>query len=686
MAPRSSYFLLFALVSSFAACGDDDASAPDAGLVADAGVTVAPPALPVLTPCPPGWREVPPAGPNAPATCEPYGEAGPEACAPGSAHFPGGAGCVHLGAVCPAGDYAEDLPTDRDVRFVLPSADLSGVGTRARPYSSLAQAARLAPTGALLALAKGTYREAVAFPRKDLTLLGACVEETVLEAPAPSTELAIVGGAGGRIELRRLTLTGASPAVTVLDTGVFDLEDVLVDRASFVALYPLLGGQITGRRVVVRDTQVVGGFGRAVFAEQGGGLALTGFVVSGHQDIAVMAIDSGSSITLEDTRITGTRPTPEGLYGRALDVEEGARLTVTRALLDDDAEYGVFSAARGAVATLTDVVIRDTQLGANGDFGRGMHAQAGGAIRATRVLVDGAHELGVHATAPADPPGDALTLDDVVIRRVTPNAAGGGGRGLQAQWGAAVTGHRLYVADTDELGVFVATEGTRGELEDVTVVDLHGDSTGRLGHGVSVTESARLTLRRAHVARVLDVGVMVASAARLDAEDLRVEEVDSERARGSGGVGIYAQGATVSVTRAIVRDVRQLGVAADGAAARFTADGLVIEGVRDSACAATTCSAKPSGIGLGAYVEGAELHVAGFSIAHCALAGVQLAGGVADLARGRITDNPIGANVQTPGFDFVRLTTEVVFERNERAVDGATLPVPEPRLPGALAF
>ncbi len=53
---------------------------------------------------------------------------------------------------------------------------------------------------------------------------------------------------------------------------------------------------------------------------------------------------------------------------------------------------------------------------------------------------------------------------------------------------------------------------------------------------------------------------------------------------------------------------------------------------------------------------------------------------------GRVADNPIGANVQTPGFDFARLTSDVVFERNERAVDGAVLPIPESRLPGALDF
>lgn len=685
-ATYSVLLLALALALALAACGDDAApSEPDAGVAHDAGIALVPAALPVMTPCPPGWREVPPADPSAPVTCEPYGVDGPAVCARGSAHFPGGAGCEHLGPACPAGEFAEDLPTDRELRFVRPGVDGSPLGTRERPYTSLAQAVTRAPAGAVLVLAKGTYREAIVLPPKDLTILGACVEETILEAPGPDIDRAIAGGSEGRVEFRRLTFTGASSALIAIDTAVLDLEDVLVDRVSFVALHALLGGQITGRRVVVQDTQAVDTFGRAIMAEMGGSVVLSQAFVSGHHDISAMTIDPGSRLTLEDARITDSRPTSANLYGRAIDVELGAQLTLSRAVLDDNAEYGVFSAQPGAVAILSDVVIRDMQLDANGAFGRGLHAQSGGVIRATRMLIDGAREIAIHATAAADPPGDALTLDDVVIRDVGPSAANVGGRGLQAQWGASITARRVYVSDVSELGVFVATAGTSALLEDLTVVDMRGDAMGRFGHGITSSEGAQLTLRRARVMRAVDIGVMVARDAWLDAEDLWVEQVESESDRGIGGIGVYARGVT-TLTRVLVRNVRQLGVCADGADARLTATELVVDGVRDSACAATTCSDRPSGIGLAAYVAGAELRVTGFSVAHCALAGVQVGGGVADLAHGRVSDNPIGANVQTAGFDFARLTTDVVFERNERAFDGNLLPIPESRLPGTLAF
>lgn len=62
-----------------------------------------------------------------------------------------------------------------------------------------------------------------------------------------------------------------------------------------------------------------------------------------------------------------------------------------------------------------------------------------------------------------------------------------------------------------------------------------------------------------------------------------------------------------------------------------------------------------------------------------ALSGVQLArGGVADAARGEIAEHPIGANVQTEGFDVARISSGVRFRDNGRNLDTSGLPLPEP--------
>jgi len=52
--------------------------------------------------------------------------------------------------------------------------------------------------------------------------------------------------------------------------------------------------------------------------------------------------------------------------------------------------------------------------------------------------------------------------------------------------------------------------------------------------------------------------------------------------------------------------------------------------------------------------------------------------GTLDLQDGVVSDNPIGANVQTEDFDIGRLQDRVAYRDNDRNLDAAALPVPEP--------
>ena len=128
---------------------DDDASAsPDAGLVTAPQIPWLEDAVPpiALTPCPAGWREVPPEGAAGLATCDPYPEGGPSDCAEDEAHFPGEPGCTTIGSACPVGEFADGLADDGTVRFVRAGAT-GGDGTRALPIGTIAEAMALASPG-----------------------------------------------------------------------------------------------------------------------------------------------------------------------------------------------------------------------------------------------------------------------------------------------------------------------------------------------------------------------------------------------------------------------------------------------------------------------------------------------------------------------------------------------------------
>ena len=65
-----------------------------------------------------------------------------------------------------------------------------------------------------------------------------------------------------------------------------------------------------------------------------------------------------------------------------------------------------------------------------------------------------------------------------------------------------------------------------------------------------------------------------------------------------------------------------------------------------------------------------------------AILGVLLArGGTADLQSGEISENPIGLNVQTAGFDLMRLQHDVIFRSNQVTLSAMLLPLPDALAP-----
>ena len=63
--------------------------------------------LPVLTPCPEGWRKVPVTKSGDVMGCDPYPKEGAHECASDEAHFPSEPGCSRIGTACPEGNWAE---------------------------------------------------------------------------------------------------------------------------------------------------------------------------------------------------------------------------------------------------------------------------------------------------------------------------------------------------------------------------------------------------------------------------------------------------------------------------------------------------------------------------------------------------------------------------------------------------
>jgi hypothetical protein len=165
----------------------------------------------------------------------------------------------------------------------------------------------------------------------------------------------------------------------------------------------------------------------------------------------------------------------------------------------------------------------------------------------------------------------------------------------------------------------------------------------------------------------------------LTLERVIVRRTESETATGQFGVGLVGQnGASVNVRDGSFADNREIGVSARGDGTVVQLVGIEVRNTAERACATSTCSGAGLGVGLGSYTN-AQLDARDFVVDGNALAGVQLAeGGTMDLHAGVVSSNPIGANVQTAGFDQARINDDVVYRDNQRNLDASGLPLPEP--------
>ncbi len=455
--------------------GDSGADATDTGLIAsppdipwlDMG---APPiAEPLLTPCPAGWSEV--VREDGPVTCHPYGGE-PDVCPDGSAHFVGDAACTPVGAPCPTGDFPEELPTDVEVLYVLSSAPAGGDGSEGSPLMTITDALNVASRGTVVAIGKGSYDEALRVG-PGITLWGACARETRVTASSPGSFVqGIVTVPSADVQLKNLSVGPANlSGVVVFGTRAsVSIDGLLIDGTQKYGLIVNNGAHLEGRELSISGTRsdATGRFGRGLVAEVDSVVELSRVFLSRNHEIGVFVNGDGTSLTLSDVVVEDTQErASDGAGGQGLNVQSGAAVAVTRALISGNRSLGVFVEGDGTSLTLSDVVVEDTQERASdGAGGRGLNVQSGATVEVTRALISGSRDLGVFVNGD----GTSLTLSDVVVEDTQERASDGtGGQGLNAQSGATVEVTRALISGNREFGVLAAGSGTSVRLSDVVV-------------------------------------------------------------------------------------------------------------------------------------------------------------------------------------------------------------------------
>jgi len=618
---RSVARCAIALAAALALCacsGSTPPSASDDGGAADAQtIAIAPPAPPALTPCPTGWREVG----GDPIECDPWPDTGRADCTGATAHFPGGAGCEPIGAVCPEGDFPADLPASSPILYVRAGAPEPGAGTEEQPFATIATAMLAAPEGAIVALAKGTYAEAVR-PRARVTLWGACAAETRIEVGSASLsgdQIVTITEPG--VAIRNVTISGAREGIAVAGPrGDAEISGVLVDRATRAGIAVGPSARVTGTNVVVRDTQVaLGAYGYGLAVGPGSTVDLSRVALERNTSSAMSVLSA--DVSLGDVVLAGSLPQPrDGQLGVGVEALGAAHVTLRRAAIEGNAQRAVYAYEPGTSVTIEDGVLRATRPG-GGSEGRGLFAHGGAHFALDRVLVADSHEVAILLTET----GTSAELRDVLVRDVAPR-------------------------ESDDLG----------------------------GAGVALLSGSQATLERVVVRAAREIGVAISGGSSVSVTDLVVRDIESRQADGDFGTGLHAQGgASIEATRVRIERTRQSGVTAIEPGSRVVLSDVEVLDVRETACAAEACPELGIGDGVLVAIE-ADVVLTRFRVSAVARAGVHVGGGTMDLHEGEIVNNPIGAAVQVPGFDVTRLQDRVLYRGNARNLEATALSLPAP--------
>ena len=441
--------------------------------------------------CPAGWLAKPMADRGFSA-CEPPPPA--QSCPDGTMAVVGSALCEEIGDPCPAGDWPADLPTEARTIYVKAGATGDG-SSESSPLGTINQAIAAARSETVIAVAKGRYAEGVN-TGKTVTIWGACVAGVTLIGPAGTPSLGTLG-VDGTMTVRNLTITGPRYGVVVASLGTLRGRGVRITSATGIGL--VTSGGVELESLLIEDTGSLANktLGTGLKAFAGARVTLTRALIDNNRSAGVLADGQRTQVSLTRVAITNTQMNEgDQSGGFGVRVTAGAEVVLTRALIDHNRVAGVVAGGPSTKITLTDVTITHTQAQrSNKQFGMGVQALSGAHVNLTRALIDNNRTAGL---AVRDQ-GTELTLIDVAISNTQSQESNQRfGAGVQASDGAHVSLSRAVIDQNRAVGVMAFDEGTKITLTDVAISNTQSQESNRLfGTGVQASEGAHVAVTRA---------------------------------------------------------------------------------------------------------------------------------------------------------------------------------------------
>ncbi|HHH27491.1 MAG TPA: DUF1565 domain-containing protein, partial [Polyangiaceae bacterium] len=435
-------------------------------------------------------------------------------CGPGTFAIPGETSCHGFDA-CGSGTFG-DIPIGPGTQYVDGAFGGASDGSAAAPWTTIQQAVTAAADGATVAVAAGTYSEAVTIDHP-VALWGVCGDQVTIDGGG-SPALTLVGAAG--VEVHGVALTGQMGA-TLGNAPDALLEDVWI-----------------------HDTGEQG-----LEVQQGSGIVLTRSLVENANGYGIAA--PLGDVEVVESSIRDIGPTPSGDWGTGLlawgsSGDSKQRIVFRRSVVERCLSFGI------AVQAVTDTVVEDTLVrevdvsASIGGDGMGLWQlwTDGDGDRATLTVQRSVFEQ-LHASGIAVWGGDAL-IEDTTVRDVAPQmTAGEWGAGIRLFSNGEGTGApptAIVRRSTVDRGHRVGVElwAAEGELEQILVRDPGPKTDGAHGFGIiafvhdQTLETSQLTIRGGRIERARQ-GALVISGSTATIESLAVLDTQPT---GTGGLGV----------------------------------------------------------------------------------------------------------------------------------------------------
>ncbi|MBK8011285.1 MAG: DUF1565 domain-containing protein [Deltaproteobacteria bacterium] len=507
------------------------------------------PSPPDFGECPPGWRQ------DSAGACDPWPATGHGVCAQRATHhLPGTAGCLPVGRACDeASEWPRDLPSSstRTIAYVRAGASPTGDGSQANPFPSIGAALAAVPAGALVAVAKGEYDEALRLDR-DVEIRGACAAETVIRAVG--TDVVRIEGVNGSVvgvKIEDLSLEGkGSGLVAEGSTGsslTVTLRGVSVERPTGYGI------RLAGATADVEDVRILGAGSTSLMVE------------STRAEIRNLSISEGQGqgIEVATSSVSIERLLVEDVIGSGLRAGPGARLHLRELFVSETDSWSFASGTfvvedarivRSSPYTEMTVAWASLTLNRVSLSGVSIYAASSAQLEATDVALDSGRGIGIDGRATLDRVAIRNTLEsgvslgdiadvlasDLEIDMVSPPSSI---VGVRTKDGSQVSGARWKIAMRSGVAAYLRDQS---HLTDVT---LEGKSADPLDLAVSgITVYGRATIERVNVRRIGGPALLA-----LETSEVTVRDFD---VAGGRGAVLARNGAQLELERFHISDVQ----------------------------------------------------------------------------------------------------------------------------------